>query len=173
MSRRWLAALALGMGIALASSVPFRSDLCWGDPVTGSLKLELKRFLVPVSTTVQTSALERWIVRREGGHTNQWQFLSDTSSWWPLPSRGHACGRTPEIYELCKPTFNEAFVRCSSDAEIAEFLRVMRQGSAEEKKAAVESACERAFGYLARRRGPDSRAGVTSADDPAAASAAP
>ncbi len=136
MPTRWLKVLVLGTCLLLLGLLPYQSDLGWIDPVTGSMKSQTRIFLVPVSTVVELSAIEEWIVRCEGRHSRRWQFLHDTSSAL-LYGCAHGCGRAPEIYPLHAGESNEAFVRKSSDEEIAEFVCVMRSGTSIEKERAV------------------------------------
>lgn len=141
MSRRSLMLLISGAAVALAGLVPYRSDLGWIDPVTGSMKVQERCFLIPVATVVQTSAIERWILRHEGRYSNTWRFLHDTSSSL-IGGRCRACSVGPEIYPLHAGALNEYFVSRSSDAEIAEFVRIMREGTIAEKERAVDLACQ-------------------------------
>ena len=62
MSRHSLTILVLVSGLFLAGILPYRSDLGWIDPVTGSMKYQTQCFLVPVSTIVEQSAVvENWM----------------------------------------------------------------------------------------------------------------
>jgi hypothetical protein len=145
MSSRWLKILALASGLVLAGILPYRSELGWIDPVTGSMKSQTRCFLVPTSTVVRTSALERWIIRHEGTYTSHWRFLHDTSSS-VIYGRAHACGLGPEIYPLRAGGLDDDFVRHASDARIAEFVRIMRAGTPAARERVVESACQEALG---------------------------
>lgn len=60
---------------------------------------------------------------------------------------GRGCGRTPEIYSLHMGKLDARFVEVAADSEIAEFVRVMRTGTADEKRQAVEAACDKAIGH--------------------------
>lgn len=147
MSIRWPTLLMLAAALLLGGVVPWQSRLGWIDPVTGSMKARTKFFLIPVSTEVRTSALERWIVRREGRYTNRWKFLHDTSETL-IYGRCYACSTAPEIYPLRAGGLGDDFVRLAPDAEIAEFVRIMREGTSVEKERAVASACDRALGQM-------------------------
>src|SRR5438477_1272137 len=103
------------------------------------MKYQTQCFLVPVSTVVEQSAVERWIIRHEGGYTNYWRYLHNTSSA-VMYGRAFACGHAPEIYPLHAGRLNDDFVRRASDGEIAEFVVVMRAGTAVERERAVEAA---------------------------------
>ncbi len=145
MSRRALINMVGVAGLVLAVGLPFESSRGWIDPVTGSMKSQRRIFLIPVSTVVKTSAVERWVVRTEGGYTNRWKFLHDTSSG-VIWGRVHACSLAPEIYSMRTGLWDEEFVRRSSDAGIADFVRIMREGTHTEKEKAVESAWHHAAG---------------------------
>ena len=133
--------------VAIALFPLHRNDLGWIDPVSGSTKHQIKLFGVSVSTVIEQSTLERWIVDHEGRYTNDWRFLHDTSSHL-VYGKTYACGMTPEIYSLSKSELNDAFVRGSSDKEIAEFVKIMRTGTPSEQKLAVDQACEKALDLL-------------------------
>jgi hypothetical protein len=139
MRNRWLTiVLSVAAGFTLESSIPYRSDLVWIDSVTGSGRVQIKYFLVPVSTTTQRSALEHWVIAREGHYQNNWQFLSDTSTFL-LSGRSHGCGLSPEIYEFHAGEVNDWFVRTAGEEATAAFVKVMRSGTPDEKKQAVDA----------------------------------
>jgi hypothetical protein len=104
-----------------------------------------KFFLVPISTVVEQPALERWIIRHEGGYSHNWRFLYDTSCA-VLLGRVFGCGRAPEIYSLRAGTWNDDFVRRDTDTEVADLVHIMRTGTAAEKEQAVRSAVDQALG---------------------------
>jgi hypothetical protein len=143
MRNRWLTiVLSVAAGFTLESSIPYRSDLVWIDSVTGSVRGQTKYFLVPVSTSSQRSALENWVIAREGHYQNNWQFLSDTSTFL-LSGRMHACGYTPEVFEFHAGEVNDWFVRTAGEEAIAAFVKVMRSGTPDEKKQAVDATCKK------------------------------
>jgi hypothetical protein len=149
MSSRWLTILISVGGLILAGLLPYRSHLSWIDPVTGSMKVQEQYFLVPVSTVIETSALERWIIRHEGRYSNQWQFLNELSASL-IGGRCRACGLAPAIYELHASGLDEGFVRRASDERIAGFIRAMREGTDSERERAIESACREALAHPRR-----------------------
>src|ERR1700733_15094707 len=133
-----------------AGILPCHSDLGWIDPVTGSMKYQTRIFLVPVWTSIESSDIEKWVVSREGKCSHDWQILYNTSTTL-LGRRSRGCGRGPEIYPLHAGLggLNTGFVHNATDREIAEFVRIMRTGTAAEKEEAAEAACNKALG-LAR-----------------------
>jgi hypothetical protein len=149
MLRGWLRILMLVVCLIPAALLPYHSDLGWIDPVTGSMKRQTRIFLVPVWTSVESSDLEKWIIGREGTYSNDWQFLHNTSTTL-LHGRCHGCAHAPEIYHLHAGGMNSNFVRNASDAEIGEFVRIMRTGTSVEKEQAVQAACEKALDSLAQ-----------------------
>jgi hypothetical protein len=150
MSRRSLILTGLVFALPIAIiAVPPRHDRGWIDPVTGSMKTESGVLFITISSDVQQSALERWIIAHEGQYKNQWQFLHDTSQ--SALATTFACGSTPEIYRLnAGDELNEGFVRSATDATIAEFVRVMRDGAPEDHKQAVDAACKIAFDAISK-----------------------
>jgi hypothetical protein len=146
MSRRWLTLTVLVFALPIAIViVPPRHDRAWIDPVTGSMKSESSVLFITISSEIKESALQRWIIAHEGQYKNQWRFLHDTSR--SALGTTFACGSTPEIYPLnAGSELNESFVRSATDATIADFVRVMRDGTPEERKRAVGEACNVAPG---------------------------
>ena len=143
----WRVFLAIVVALLLlATLVPYRNDLGWIDPVTGSARFQTRRFLVPTSTIVHRSAIEDWIVRREGRYEANWKPIFDTSS--KLLGRCRACGMPPESYEV--GLFDKTFVRDSSDAEISKFVQIMRHGTKSERRNAVDALGEKVL----KTRGP-------------------
>ncbi|HEV2296231.1 MAG TPA: hypothetical protein VGR35_20470 [Tepidisphaeraceae bacterium] len=56
----------------------------------------------------------------------------------------------PEIYSFAlSPDMQQSYLAASSDEEVRELFRVMSSGTEEQKKAAVEAACNRALGEYA------------------------
>jgi hypothetical protein len=125
--------------LLIGTVVPYRNDLGWVDPVTGSVRFQRRWFLIPTSTVVHTTVIEEWIVRHEGRYKPSWQFIFDTSSTWL--GRGHACDTAPESYSV--HLVDRDFVRISTDAEIDEFVRVMRKGTKDDRKKVVEALCDK------------------------------
>jgi hypothetical protein len=150
MSRRSLPLTVLVFALPIAIvAVPPRHDRGWIDPVTGSMKTESSVLFITTSSDIKQSALERWISAHEGEYKNQWRFLHDTSR--SALGTTFACGSTPEIYQLnASIELNEGFVRSATDATIAEFVRVMRGGTPEERKRAVGEACNIALDRISK-----------------------
>jgi hypothetical protein len=118
-------------------------DLGWIDPITGSLKHQTRWFGIAITTVVEQSAIEKWVIVHEGQYSNTWTFLHDTSR--AIWGRSFACGRAPEIYELHAGELNNLVVQTSSDHELTEFLQTMRNGSEEEKRKAVRTGADTAI----------------------------
>jgi hypothetical protein len=118
-----------------------RHNLGWIHPVTGSMKSQTRWFGLVASTTIDQSAIENWIIRREGKYENSWARLHDPGS--AIWGRSFACRRAASIYDLQAGEFNNAFLRLASESEIAEFVRVMRSGTDAEKRQAVKTACDK------------------------------
>ena len=134
-----------GLGLLFASWMfDARHDRGWIDPVTGSMKRQTTWFGIG-SPIVERSAIEKWIVRRDGHYVNQWKFLHDTSkSLFGIPIC-FGCGRAPEIYSLSAGEFNDRFVARATDQEIGDFVAVMETGSSDQKLKAVEAATKKAL----------------------------
>ncbi len=80
------------------------------------------------------SALEQWLKRREPSFQPQWRHTS-TQTYYVL---GRACGTagTPEIYQL-QPIL-DGVVEQFSEERIAGLVAILRQGSREEQRQAIQ-----------------------------------
>ncbi|HEY5314803.1 MAG TPA: hypothetical protein VIK18_19875 [Pirellulales bacterium] len=141
--------LALGL-LAVVTTSP-RHDLGWIDPLTGSLKYQTRWLGFPTTTALEQSAIEKWLVRRDGQYSNRWVCLYDTSKkTWGQPTL-FACGRAPEIYDLRAGSLNDAFAHRASDLQMDAFLHIMQVGSEAEKCTAVQTAIQKAIKGYAQR----------------------
>lgn len=144
-SKIWLLAWVVLPGLIVVGVLPYRIDQGWMDPITGSMKRQTRFCLIPVWTTTTTSAIENWIIHHEGQYTPHWRFFYETSS--ALLYHANGCSLAPEIYPLRAGGLglDDDYIQSASDEDIAEFVRIMRFGTAAEKEQAVQSACDRAF----------------------------
>lgn len=127
-------------GCLLVLSLPlYRYSAFSVDPMTGSTKRVT--YWVETKVVIRQSALEKWLVAHEGSYVSRWQRISEsTSTWYGTDVARGGYREPPAIYWLKAGEQNDAFVRSSSDAHLAEFVRVMRAGTTDEKQKAVESA---------------------------------
>lgn len=131
----------LGIGFLLACIIPVRDQVIRIDSVTGSEMTKDRWFGITTKTVVKPTAIEAWIVRREGKHRPTWAFLSVRSRSLVGNLISIGCGMAPPSYPLHYAGLNEAFVARASDRQIAEFVRVMRTGTDAEREKAVDVAC--------------------------------
>lgn len=131
------------VGVVVVSNFPMREDRIWIDPVSGSMKYQTRWLFFGMAPRVEHSAIERWIVAHEGSYDPGWRSLS--VGWRTIFGKifGRGCSIAPEVYPLHHREFNAGFVRVASNAEVAEFVRIMRMGTASEKEQAVASACQK------------------------------
>lgn len=122
-----------------------RLDLGWIDPVTGSMKSQTRWFGFATSSLINKSALEEWVIRHEGGHENQWSPLYNTSKTAFGRPFCFECNLSPPIHALHAGALNDEFVRNSTDRELSQFLEIMRNGTAEEQRRAVENHAQKLF----------------------------
>ncbi|APW59057.1 hypothetical protein [Paludisphaera borealis] len=132
--------IAIPVCTILAFVLPVRSDHDWIDPVSGSMKFRTSLLFIPVKTRIEQSELERWIVAHEGAHVSQWRSLSDVASTISGQVIARGCNLSPAIHQFHVRDLNTRFVRNATDAEIAEFVRVMRHGTRDEQAQAVDEA---------------------------------
>jgi hypothetical protein len=145
MTRRWLLLILVLVivGVFLEPAVAVRREMGWVDALTGSTRHQTHWvFGFKGRAVVEPSALERWIVDRQGSHEHDWRNVQGTSKTLLGRSIGFSHGPAPPIYPLCGRMM-DAFVCKATDDEIAEFVRVMRIGTEAEQEAAVDAAFER------------------------------
>jgi hypothetical protein len=161
--RLWVHATAwavfLFVALVFVTLVPFRNDAAWIDPVTGTMKYEKRRLIFRSTTEEPPTALERWIVQAEGKHVRNWRFLHRETSAL-LYAGSYASGGHFPVYPLHEDVLNTSFVRRSTDAELARFVRTMRSGTPDEMQAAVDAALVKAV------EGPESARGKSAASPP-------
>lgn len=124
-----LLGLVLFYGI-LGPLIPYKTSELSVCPVSGSTKTHALWFGCIHRESHTTSALERWLTRRETAFRPQWESLSTTTYY--VAGRKYACGPAPEIYSLIP--FIEQIVSRSSDEQLASLVTVLRQGSREEQR---------------------------------------
>jgi len=147
-------ALIVAAGSALAAAtanLPLRTDSLWIDSVTGSMKGQTFWLIFGTRPRVHQSALHQWVATHQGPYTPQWCFLSESYKTVFGRTVGRGCALAPEIYPLHMDKLNTRFVETASDSEIAEFVRIMRTGTAEEKRVAVDAACDKGIGHRGDR----------------------
>ncbi len=141
-------ATIIGASLALAAfavaNVPARSVRVLVDPVSGSVRRQEWGLVVRQADSVEQSDLERWIIRYEGSYTRQWKGVYHTgfSITGRVVSRGCSVGSPIYTASLFRKGF-ERFVHATPDPEIAEFVRIMRTGTWDEQRQAVDLALSR------------------------------
>lgn len=121
----------------------------WVDAVTGSRKRQtLWLWGIDSQPVIEPSALELWLIAREGAIQHDWRHTEGTWKTIWGRSTGWSHGRAPATYSLSYPGLIEIFVRESSDEELAAFVDTMRHGSRDEKDAAVSAASDRILATL-------------------------
>ena len=114
--------------------IPYKKVDNWVCPVSGSTKRQITWFGYFSHDERTTSALEQWLERRELSFEPQWQHTSTTTYY--VLARGYACGQTPEVYQL-RPIL-DGVVSKFSDERIAGLVAVLRQGSQDEQRQAIQ-----------------------------------
>jgi hypothetical protein len=128
-----------------STMIEVQSHAIWIDPVTGSVKIQKDWLGFGWPPVIQVSSIERWVIDHEGVHRPRWKFL--TRATFSITGKFLAVGcstSAPEIYRLHDSDLNSGYVRTASDTEIAEFVRIMRTGTASEQKQAVSVAINKA-----------------------------
>ena len=133
----WSFSIAVAAVLLLGIVGPFiqykKSDF-WVCPVSCSTKRHVTWFGCFSHDERTTSSLERWLKRREPSFEPPWRHTSTTTYY--ILARSYACGETPAVYRLM-PIIN-GIVSKFSDQRIASLVIVMRQGSLDEQRPAIE-----------------------------------
>jgi hypothetical protein len=105
--------------------------------VSASTRTDITWFGLFKSEERTVSFLEMWLKRREPGFQPSWQNMS-TQTYFI--GGGFSCGTagTPDVYELAT-TLKLNGVLKVSDSEIADLVKVLRQGSADDRKKMIEA----------------------------------
>jgi len=125
------AVMLLGL---LGPLIPYKKADIWVCSISGSTKRQVTWFGYYSYDERTTSALEQWLKRREPSFEPQWQHTSTTTYY--VLARGYACGRAPEVYQL-RPIL-DGLVTKFSDERIADLITVLRQGSRDEQRQAIQ-----------------------------------
>jgi hypothetical protein len=135
-----------------STMIEVQSRAIWIDPVTGSVKMQKHWLGFGCPPVIQVSSIERWVIDHEGVHRPRWKFLTRATFSITGKFLAVACSSAPEIYRLDDSELNSGYVRTASDTEIAEFVRIMRTGTASEQKQAVSVAISKAVGADSKAR---------------------
>lgn len=130
------ATLLLGI---VSLTVPVRQVETRMDAVSGSMSSKtVWLFGVTSSPRVEISPLEIRLKKSGIEWTPSWQFLHNTHTNIFGSATCRECGSTPLIYEL--RSVQPEFATAATDSQLNEFVRVMKSGTDDEQKAAVEKA---------------------------------
>jgi hypothetical protein len=158
MKRFWIILAVVVVIVALLlipAGMSVRQDLGWIDSISGSQKRQTVWRSGAESTPVVSESLLAARYRKLG---LQWEpdWKNVKGTYIDLYGRnvGHAHGwPAPEIYSFAlNPDLQQSYLAGSSDEEVRELFRVMSGGTEEEKKSAVEAACNKALGEYATTR---------------------
>jgi hypothetical protein len=132
------------MIVALLSMVTVPHDSQWMCSVCGAQRRQTVWFGWRRPERVQETALGAWIGRKEKQHEHSWQFVHRRMRSVFGGTLGWACGRAPAIYSLA--TLGDAmdrYVGSASDEELSALVAVLRTGTDEEQRQAVQRAWDR------------------------------
>ena len=133
----WSISIAVGVVLLLGivgPLMPYKKVENWVCPVSGSTKRQSTWFGCFSHDERTTSALEKWLRRGEPSFEPQWWHTSTTTCY--VLGTGYACGKTPEVYQL-RPIL-DGVVSMFSDERIAGLVTVLRQGSRDERRQAIQ-----------------------------------
>jgi hypothetical protein len=134
----------LGVAMFVLPFVSVRQTRSRMDAVTGSMEWQTTWPLgLTAGPKVDVSPVE--CRRRKMGvqWTPDWRFLHNTHRTILGSPTVYECGLAPPIHQL--HSVLAQFVESSTDDEIRAFVGVMQQGADAEKRAAVETACDKAL----------------------------
>lgn len=131
-----------------------RQDRGWIDSISGSQKSQtVWRFSAASTPVVSESLLASRYQELGLQWTPDWKNVQGTYVDMFGRRIGSAHGCAPEIYVLAVHSdLQQAYLAASSDDDVRQFFRVMSSGTKEEKKAAVEAACNKALAESAATR---------------------
>jgi hypothetical protein len=168
MVRRWIRTLLVIAGLVILAAsavVPVRGKAYWIDPISGSTKRQTYMTfgfgMKPVwksTPVIEPSPLADWLLQEERDATCNWSFVSaglDTI-WGVTVERG--CSSAPPIF-LLQDGLQDLFIKSSSNEELRHFVDVMRHGTKEKQRAAVEVAAEKALAAMSRGSEPLEKTG--------------
>ncbi len=156
MRRFWIILAVVVLAAFLLIPTNVRQDLGWIDSISGSQKSQTVWRFGAASTPIVSESLLAARYRKLGLKWEpDWKNVKGTyiDVFGRHVGSGH--GSAPEIYSFAlSPDLQQSYLAPSSDDDVREFLRVLSSGTEEEKKAAVEAACNKALGeYAATRPG--------------------
>jgi hypothetical protein len=152
MKRLWIILAVLVIVTVLFIPATVRQDLGWIDSISGSQKRQTVWRFGAASMPVMSESLLAARFRKIG---LQWEPDWENVRGTYVDIFGRNVGHehvwpAPEIYTLAvSPGLQRSYLVASSDDDIREFFRIMSSGTEDEKKAAVEAACDRALGEYA------------------------
>ena len=148
MRRLWI---IVAVVVVAAFFIPtnVRQDLGWIDSISGSQKSQTVWRFGKTSTPVLSESLLAARYRKLGLQWEpDWKNVRGTYIDVFGRSVGHSHGwPAPEIYSFATSAdLQRSYLAASSDDDVRELFRVMSSGTEQEKKAAVEAACNKALG---------------------------
>lgn len=131
-------AVVLVIAIVLGCLELYR-DMAWMCAGCRSLKSANWRFGICISDETQVSPLKAWMVEHEVAHNHDWRLiLGNHKSMFGI-SFQH--GKAPPVYSLSSECFNE-YVRSASDADIREFIDVLKNSGEKDQELFIEKLAE-------------------------------
>lgn len=127
---------------AIALLAPVATEKIYIDPVTGSTLVEQRLCGQVIRRSAKPTALELWL-RRRGSHTPVGQHLSTVHGSLQFPLC-RECSPAPEISQL-SGRVSAAYVATAAEDEIEELVTILRTGSQDDRKVAVQKAADRMF----------------------------
>lgn len=146
--RKILIILGLLAAGFVAFFLPVRTDKSLCDPVTGSHKTQTFWFGIGLRPQYSWSGLEDWIAAREGGYESRWRcsYTLDYNLFGILLVRGCSPSSTDaRVLGYDGGEIGRRFVAKSTEAEIAEFIRIMRHGTDDERREAADAALRSSY----------------------------
>jgi|YelNatPaOPRAMG01_1025707.scaffolds.fasta_scaffold19451_3 hypothetical protein len=114
--------------------IPCKRVDVWICPISGSIKTQVTWFGLVSRDERTASALEQWLKRKEPSFEPHWRHIATTIHY--ALGRSHICRPAPEICQL-RPILDQV-VSNFSDERLADLVTVLRQGSRDEQRTAIQ-----------------------------------
>lgn len=135
--------LVIAAAAAASWIIPIEERKVFMDSATGSTRIVCERWPCFKSEERRPSPLRRRLERLGKAGTYDWRFVSSRAlNFWGEPLV-RACGSPPAIYDLSGEILSQRLVADSTEAQLIDFVTVMRCGSDEEQRALIEATSAR------------------------------
>ncbi len=147
---KYILATAAAVAVLLAASLFEQRTQGWCDAISGSKKWQTTwPFGITTGSRMETSGLERRLHEIGYQWSPDWRSVHFTATSL-IGGRRIECSSAPPILDIT--SILDSYVKGASPDELRHFADVLRSGSEQEQKAAVEAAGEKGLAAMASDR---------------------